>query len=206
MENQWERIASDFERRVRYVAGEASIQAIHDTLAAQSLRGDVLELGAGNGTYSSLLAETAKRLWVTDLSNEMLAVCKQGLQGRDNVQMEQQDCCCLSYAEASFDAVVMVNLLHILPNLDQVLTQCRRVLKSGGSLVIISFTTAGMSFTAKLGMAYRYLRAFGKPPAASRRLTLESTHALLEEQGFTIQALSLIGKKTKAVFTRAYSE
>jgi ubiquinone/menaquinone biosynthesis C-methylase UbiE len=201
--NKWAGMADDFERRVHYIAGRRNIEAIQETLAAQLLCGDVLELGCGNGTYSSALASRAERLYVTDVSEQMLSVCRQRLGHLDNVTVERQDCFSLSYPEDSFDAVVMVNLLHVIPEPERALRESRRVLREHGTLIVVSFTTAGMRFHHKIGMIYRYLRAFGKPPAAARTLTPDGVRTMMESQGFTVQDARLLGITTKAVFVRA---
>ncbi len=201
--NKWAGMAGDFEKRVDYVAGKRNIEAIQETLAAQPLCGDVLELGCGNGTYSSNLASRADHLRVTDVSEQMLTVCRQRLGHLDNVTVEQQDCFSLSYPEGTFDAVVMVNLLHVIPEPEKALRESRRVLKDHGALIVVSFTTAGMRFHHKIGMIYRYLRAFGKPPAAARTLTPDGVRSMMEHEGFAVQDARLLGVTTKAVFVRA---
>jgi ubiquinone/menaquinone biosynthesis C-methylase UbiE len=201
--NQWSRIAGDFEKRVFYVAGERNIIAIKRTLADQGLTGKVLELGCGNGTYSVTLAPKAERLYVTDVSDQMLSVCKDRLKHLDNVEIEKQNCISLSYPDSIFDSVVMVNLLHVIPEPEKAISESKRVLKVNGKIVVISFTTHGMGLFNKLGMIYRYLRVFGKHPEKSRKLTVNTTKAMLEGQGFKTEEARLIGETSKAVFVKA---
>lgn len=202
-ERHWSRLAGDFEKRVYYVAGAENIEEIKKTLTAQNLSGNVLELGSGNGTYSTVLAPNAGRLYVTDLSDQMVSFCKDRLGSMANVDVEKQNCCALSYPDASFDSVVMVNLLHVIPEPEKAIRESRRVLKPGGKIVVVSFTTSGMTFFAKIGMIYRYLRAFGRPPAKSRTLTVDMTSSMLKDAGFGLEEARLIGRTSKAVFARA---
>lgn len=202
-EKHWSRLAGDFERRLRYVAGERNIETIRAILAEQKLSGRILELGCGNGTYSDVLARTAERLHVTDLSDEMLAFCRERLKSLGNAVVEKQDCFALSFPDASFDATVMVNLLHVIPQPEKAVAESRRILKPGGTLVVISFTTDGMGFLAKAALVYRYRRAFGKRPAAARKLTVDKTRAMLEGTGFAVGEARLFGSGSKAVFARA---
>lgn len=201
--NKWSRVAGDFEKRVNYVVGEQNIEAIQAVLAAQSLAGKVLELGCGNGTYSASLAPRADRLYVTDVSDQMLSVCRDRLKHLGNVEVEKQDCFELSYPDSNFDFVVMVNLLHVIPEPEKAIRESKRVLGEKGKILVVSFTTEGMRFLNKLGMTYRYLRAFGKPPEKSRRLTVDTAKSMLEEQGFQAEEARLIGVTSKAVFVRA---
>ncbi len=202
-EKHWSRFADDFEKRVIYVAGEHNIMSIKKNLDEQCLKGRVLELGCGNGTYSRTLAENADALHATDFSDQMVGFCQNRLNGHANIAVEKQDCLNLKYNDEEFDAVVMVNLLHIIPDPKTALKEAPRVLKKGGILVVISFTSSGMSFFAKLGMIYRYFRAWGKPPAGSRVLTVDSTRTMLEKAGFSVVMTDLMGEGVKAVFARA---
>ena len=54
-----------------------------------------------------------------------------------------QDAGHLPYAPESFDAVVIANALHILPEPDRVLREIQRVLKSGGWLFAPTFVHGG---------------------------------------------------------------
>ena len=201
--NTWEGIADDFDKRVKYVAGVQNIEMIQTALGGQALSGEILELGCGNGTYSEILAEKAGKLYVTDISQRMISVCRQRLGHLNHVVIEQQDCFQLSYPEKTFDAVVMANLLHVIPDPEKALRESRRVLKKNGTIIIVSFTTQGMRFFHKIGMICRYLRVFGKPPGSARTLTLNSTRSLLESEGFLVKEVRLLGITTKAVFVKA---
>jgi ubiquinone/menaquinone biosynthesis C-methylase UbiE len=199
----WSRYARDFEERNNYVAGKRNIKAIKQTLSEQNLTGDVLDLGCGNGTYSKVLAQTVDRVFATDWSDEMVNVCRVRLRLNPNIFIKKENCFGLSFPASHFDAVVMINLLHVIPEPEKAIRESRRVLKKGGDIVVISFTAEGMGLLSKLGMIFRYLRKYGKPPETSRRLTVDMTKTMLESEDFTIGEARLIGKNSKAVFVRA---
>lgn len=75
----------------------------------------VLELACGTGLLSVRLAGSVK---VQDATN-------------------------LPYAPGAFDAVVISNALHIMPEPEKALAEIRRVLKPGGLLIAPTFTAAG---------------------------------------------------------------
>lgn len=202
-ESHWSRIADDFERRVCYVAGKQNIEAIRMALADRGVTGKVLELGCGNGTYSAVLALKAERLHVTDFSDQMVSICKERFGHLRNVEVEKQNCFTLSYHDSLFNFVVMINLLHVISHPEKAIRESRRVLKANGKVIVVSFTTEGMKFFSKIGMIYRYLRAFGKPPPQSRRLTVDMAKSMLECEGFKIEEASLLGETSKAVFAVA---
>ncbi len=202
-EKHWSRIASDFEERTTYVAGKKNVEEIQRTLSALALSGKVLELGCGNGTYTRVIAKTADSVVATDLSEDMVAAARKRLQDLPTVQVEPQDAFALTYPDATFDAVVMVNLLHVIPDREKAVAESRRVVKADGRIIIVSFTTAGMGPLAKLGLIYRYRRAFGQRPKAARALTVAGTRAIIETARFAVQDARLIGKGCKAVFVHA---
>jgi len=202
-ETHWSRFASDFEKRNHYVAGKRNINAIKDELHQLKLTGKVLELGCGNGTYSQVLADSTDELYATDYSEEMVSISAERLKSQKNVHVEQQDCFSLSYPDASFDAVVMVNLLHIIATPEKALQESFRVLKKNGMVVVVSFTIEGMNPFEKLGMGYRYLRTYGKPPASAQTLTVDISRKMLTNCGFTVEGAKLIGYNAKAVFACA---
>ncbi len=200
----WSRFAENFEELNSYVAGEESIQATRDALKSCALSGSVLELGCGNGTYSKILAETAETVYATDYSDEMLAVSKKRLSAYANIKLSKENCLELSYAAGSFDAVVIINLLHVIADPHKTLTESRRVLRPGGRVVVISFTRENSSEEELKKMIERYLSTYGNPPETGRILTIDSTRSLLEESNLKVESISLIGNTAKAVFAQAY--
>lgn len=118
----------NFEAMARDVAGR--VQGI-----------EVLELAAGTGLVTRELARTARRVVATDLSEAMLAVLRGRLndQGATNVEVRTADATALDFPDACFDAVVMANLLHLLPDPGAALREVYRVLRPGGLLLAPTF-------------------------------------------------------------------
>ncbi len=199
-EQHWSKMADDFNKRVSYVAGRENIEIIQRELKENSEADIILELGCGNGMYTGILAANCKKLYVTDYSEQMVAVCRENFKELPNAIFQQQNCCELEYEDRSFNCVVMINLLHIIEDPEKSLQESWRVLKPGGKIIVSSFTMSGMNLISKLRMIYRYLRVFGKPPAKSRTLTLDMTTGFFENAGFCVADLRLIGKSSKAVF------
>jgi ubiquinone/menaquinone biosynthesis C-methylase UbiE len=202
-ETYWSRFAGDFDERTNYVVGNDHIELIKAVLSKQADLGNTLELGCGSGTYSEILAREARHLTATDYSDEMVAFSKQRFESLENVTVEKANCFSLSYPEFSFDTVVMANLLHVVPEPEKVVQECKKVLKRNGRLIIVSFTTEGMAVFSKLGMIYRFLKTFGKPPPAAHKLTVQKTKTILSDCGFKVDEARLIGHKSKAIFVNA---
>ena len=150
-ETYWSKFADDLEERTNYVVGKNDIEIIESFVSEQKALGKTLEVGCGNGTYSKILILEAENLTATDFSDEMVAVAKERLKGVENVSVEKANCFNLSYPDSSFNTVFMANLLHIIREPEKAVAEGKRVLKKNGRLIVISFTTEGMTFFNKLG-------------------------------------------------------
>ena len=199
-ETYWSKFANDFEERTNYVVGKNDMELIETFLSKQKALGRTLEVGCGNGTYSKILILEAENLTATDFSDEMVAVAKERLKGVENVSVEKANCFNLSYPDSSFNTVFMANLLHIIREPEKAVAEGKRVLKKNGRLIVISFTTEGMTFFNKLGMIYRYLKTYGKPSPTAQTLTVQKTRDMVKNCGFEIEEAKLIGNKSKAIF------
>lgn len=205
-EKYWSRFANDFEERNNYVVGKSDVGLILKKIATLRNLGNVLELGCGNGTFSKVLANNSGSLLATDLSDEMVKVSKNQLKTFSNTRVEKADCFNLLFPDNSFDTVFMANLIHIISKPENAIKECKRVLKKNGSLIVISYTQKGMKFRYKIGLIYRYLKTYGKPPKGGKNFGLEDATSLLKNYKFEITDAELIGKKSKALFTKADKE
>ena len=201
-ETYWSRFAEDFEELNNYVVGKSDMTIILNELSKQKGLKNILELGCGNGTYSKVLAKNADKLLATDFSDEMVNAAKIRLKSILNIKVEKANCFNLPYADNSFDTIFMANLLHIIPEPEKAVVESKRVLTKSGRIIVIDFTPEGMTFFNKLGLVYRYLKTYGKPPSKrqGQNLTVKKIQEMLGSNGFKIEEAKLIGNKVKAIF------
>lgn len=102
----------------------------------------VLELACGTGLLSVRIAGSVKLLEATDFSEEMIRQAKAKAHS-SRLHFSVQDATNLPYTPGTFDAVVISNALHIMPEPEKALAEIRRVLKPGGILIAPTFTAAG---------------------------------------------------------------
>ncbi len=124
---------------------------------------NVLELACGTGLLSHPLSSRV-RLWeATDFSPAMIAEAKKK-KCSSRLHFSVQDATALPYAPESFDAVVIANALHIMPDPDKALAEIRRVLKPEGLLFAPTFVHGeGMGFRVRVRlMEMAGLRAYHK--------------------------------------------
>ena len=105
---------------------------------------------------------------------------------------------CLPYADGSFDAVIVSNALHIVPQPEKALREIGRVLKDDGVLIAPTFTHAGNSFSGKMRAFFMKLAGF---PLHSR-WTSEEYLTFLQQNGWTVRK----SVDLKASFPLTYTE
>lgn len=105
---------------------------------------EVLECAAGTGAISIAVSDKAAHVTCTDMSGAMLErakiKCKAG--GIENITFEERDIMSLSDEDGAYDVVIAANVLHLLDEPQAAVTELLRVLKSGGRLLLPTFTTA----------------------------------------------------------------
>ena len=99
---------------------------------------EVLEIATGPGLLAKQVAPAAKKMIATDYSDGMITEAKQG-EYPENLTFEVADGTALPYADKTFDAVIISNALHIIPEPERALKEIDRVLREGGILIAPNF-------------------------------------------------------------------
>lgn len=195
----WEDRSATFDEDTSYIVGADLNQDIKRWLQTQFTLDDaVLELGCGTGTFSEAVAPIVKDLVATDMSEPMLHQAKAKLGRHNNVRFQKQDAYKTDFDEGTFDAVLMVNLLHVVRDPTLILQESSRVVRDGGRIVAVDVTSQGTPLLAGLRLGLRYLRRWGRPPASNRNISLDELALLTQQAGFLVKEQALIGTKVKA--------
>ena len=196
----WGEHAGTHDNDVLYIVGATINQEIEGWLISQfEDTNRVLELGCGTGVFSEMVADGVKHLSATDLAPEMIELAKEKLSRYGNVVVQTEDCYETSFEDDIFDAVVMVNLLHIVKEPVTVLRESARVLKDRGRILVIDYTGYEMSFLSKIKLGFRYLKKWGSPAPYNKSFSPDRLSRMVKEAGFVVEESRLIGKVTKAV-------
>ncbi len=112
--------------------------------------GRVLEAGVGTG-ISLPLYDPKHKVTGFDLSPEMLAKARQRAARLKNVEeILELDAAHLPMPDASFDAVMAMYLLPVVPDLNAVLSEIIRVTKKGGRVVVVNHFATDRGLRARV--------------------------------------------------------
>jgi ubiquinone/menaquinone biosynthesis C-methylase UbiE len=96
---------------------------------------ELLDVGGGTGNYAAALAAEGWRALVLDRSLEMLARAE-----AKGLPTTLADATELPFADKSFDAVMLVSMIHHVDDRAAALAEARRVLRPCGRLALMAFT------------------------------------------------------------------
>ena len=199
-EKYWSRFSDTYDGNQEYVVGKELLDDIKQELSALPELGEMVEFGCGAGYFTASIVQKANHLTATDFSNELLKVTKERFHNNPKVVVQKESCMDTSFISESFDTVFMANLIHVVEDPFKTLLECRRILKHGGGLIIVTYTNYGMQLWEKFKMGVRFLKAWGKPPKHTHIFSPERLAGLVENAGFAIEEKKLIGNQSKAVF------
>ncbi|HTZ66359.1 MAG TPA: class I SAM-dependent methyltransferase [Roseiarcus sp.] len=115
---------------------------------AETLRPELaLDLGAGGGHVSYVVARHARRVIATDLSSEMLAAVAETAheKGLSNIETAEAPAERLPFEDETFDLVASRFSAHHWRDFDAGLGQARRTLKCGGRAVFVDAYAPGQA-------------------------------------------------------------
>jgi ubiquinone/menaquinone biosynthesis C-methylase UbiE/DNA-binding transcriptional ArsR family regulator len=138
---EWDRI------RQLHVADAAVEGAIAEALAGQPFR-SLLDLGTGTGGMLELFGSLIERGLGIDLSTDMLTIARSRLEraGLRHCSVRQGDIYDLALPPASFDVVLVHQVLHFLDDGGRAIAEAVRMLRPGGRLLVIDFAPHEFEF------------------------------------------------------------
>jgi ABC-2 type transport system ATP-binding protein len=164
--------------------------------------GKVIEFGCGAGYFTKVIAQNAKHVIATDLSNEMLEVARVQLKDIRNVTVQKDDCESSCFPSGRFDTVFMANVVHTIERPDKALREGHRILREGGLLLLTCYTDYGTNWFDKLNLALRYFRKFGMPLSYYRNYSPAELVRIVENEGFQVEDVQLIIDEARALYLK----
>jgi len=193
----WSRVATKYDRVVDLQIGPGTRAMARERLAKEGRLGDVAEFGCGTGFYTEALAERASSVVATDVSPGMLALAKARIKA-PNVAFRVEDCQKTSLKAGTFDTAFMSLVIHFTEP-PETLEEMRRILKPGGTLLILNLDPRALigfnRLRAVIRILYRGVVGYRlKPPKGfgSNVLTAKELCDLLVTSGFRVVGVETI--------------
>ncbi|HUC10768.1 MAG TPA: metalloregulator ArsR/SmtB family transcription factor [Stellaceae bacterium] len=138
---RWHRIRSLY-------IDEREVEAALIDIISRAQPNDLLDIGTGTGRMLEILAGQVGQALGIDQSREMLALARVNLEraGLRNARVRLGDMYQLALADASFDAIVIHQVLHYADRPAAVITEAARVLRPRGILVLVDFAPHDLEF------------------------------------------------------------
>lgn len=150
--------------------------------------------GTGDVTFMACNRKKPKEIILSDYTPAMLEVAQERLDEGENrgvpVELAVVDGQDISYEDESFDIITMSYGIRNMPKREQALSEMYRVLKPGGALCVLEFSTPPNPFAC---LGYRLYLRFGIPlwgkictgDASGFVYLAKSIKAFPDQEGFT---------------------
>ncbi|HSL46086.1 MAG TPA: class I SAM-dependent methyltransferase [Anaerolineales bacterium] len=185
--------AASYYDQTRPLPEPAATKGIESILEIIGAEARVLEVGAGTGRISIPLLQRGMDLIGCDLSSSMLG----RLQNKfSSARLTRADASRLPFPAASFDIVMTVHVLHLVPAWREALREFKRLLKPGGAyLNVKTWTSAGVSIREQMRLHWQgWLAARG----------VDARHPGVQNQTELQQELQSLAKDVKEIEVLRY--
>ncbi len=112
----------------------------------------VLEVGCGTGSTALLLAGNVKQVTASDLSDKMIQIGSKKAQdqGISNVKFIKAELFDSAIEDGPYDAVLALNILHLIEDMPAAIRQINSLLKPGGTFISKTVCNPGSGTSLKL--------------------------------------------------------
>jgi len=169
----WTRTGKRARVRADFSAADAELEAALDNLDGADnyagwifeliepyLGNEVLEVGAGHGTFTEMLARRGKRVVACDLSERCVSRLRERFSGEESVEILHGSVDSAA-AYGPFDSVILINVLEHIEDDNGALREIAgRLLRPGGRVVlwVPAFSLLYSDFDRRIGHYRRYRR------------------------------------------------
>ncbi len=167
----------------------------------------VMDYGCGTGTASCEISSLVKEIQGIDISSEMIRIAKEKavVSKIENVIFEKADLFEDKFQDVSFDVILAFNMLHTVPNPQDIVHRINDLLKPDGLFISITPCLGQkMSFLVNLQIQLvRILCKFGVIPIPIRRIKSTDIDILLAKGEFEAIESEEIFKGASSYFVAA---
>ncbi|MBU1013234.1 MAG: class I SAM-dependent methyltransferase [Bacteroidetes bacterium] len=147
----WDKFARYYDLFIKKTLGKTYEVILENIDTALYPNQNVLEIGTGTGIIPFTICTKVNSVVATDISPEMILIAKQKQSELHikNIDFQVQDAYQLSIADHSFDLVIASNILHLLYEPEQPISEIKRVMKDDGIFIAPTFCV-GESLKSKI--------------------------------------------------------
>lgn len=196
--NFWNRYAKLYDFEINRFSGKAYKEMYRLMAGVLSSDLDVLEVATGTGLIAVNIAAHVRHLEATDFSPKMISKAKKK-KAPGNVHFSVEDATKLSFEDTSFDAVIISNALHIMPDPVKALLEISRVLKPNGLLIAPNYSHGHLR-ESTWNLNAKVLKLIGFETYS--KWTPEEYAAFIRQNGFRVEKWQVL----KAAFPLVYLE
>ena len=196
----WNRYAMLYDFEVNRFSSKAYSAMYQNMSCVLSPDMNVLEIATGTGLISISIASSVRHIEATDYSPKMIETAKKK-KAPDNIHFSVEDAAEHSFADNSFDAVIISNALHIMPDPVKVLVNIKRVLKPKGLLIAPNFSH-GHIRESTWNLNAKILKLIGFETYS--KWTPEEYVEFIRQNGFTVDRWQILRAAFPLVYLEAY--
>jgi ubiquinone/menaquinone biosynthesis C-methylase UbiE len=199
----WDRLARRYDGWISTAFGD-QYRVFRATMRGHVDSDDrVLEVGCGTGDIALGLAPHVSQVVGVDISPTMVAVAREKLDasGLGNARFPVADAYALPFEDGAFDKVVAVNSLQAMKEPSRAVAEGKRVLRTGGEFVSITYcyVTSGALEVLKLA---RWVLRYGLPRYWSN-FRCTQVRGLFEAAGLAVEECGSVWERPAVVLVRA---
>lgn len=180
----WDKMAEKYSRQPisNQKAYEMKLDLTREYFTPES---EVLEFGCGTGSTALLHAPYVKHIDAMDVSSEMIRIAreKRDAQGIDNVHFAVADMDNYQLEPARYDAVLGLNILHLLDDRHKVMQAVLCALKPGGHFISSTMCLREKMPFILMEPLFPVMHAFGQWPRV-QRMNVSRLRGDIESVGF----------------------
>ena len=171
-------------------------QYMYDRIPQAVADKEVLEIATGPGLLAKHVAGVTKHMIAIDYSEGMIAEAKKG-KYPPNLTFEVADATALPYEDHSFDAVLIANALHVMPEPEKALAEIDRVLRPGGILIAPNFVAHQGTFLSRIWAGILKIAGI----TFEHQWSPEEYHNFLAQNGWKVAYSKELGARIPLAYT-----
>lgn len=185
----WDKIAEKYAKSP--IADEdAYTYTLERTRSYLSPNDNILEVGCGTGSTALLLAGDVRQITASDLSGNMIRIGSEKArdQGVSNVTFVSAELFDSAIESRPYDAILALNLLHLLEDMPAAIRRINGLLKPGGTFISKTVCALGSGMPLKfrlIKMILPLMQLIGKAPYVNF-MEIKDLEKIISAGGFKI--------------------